>query len=650
MELSVIIVNYNVKHFLSQCLHSIYNTSRPVDMEVIVVDNNSVDGSVAMLKKDFPRVTLIENKENLGFSKANNQAIAVANGENILLLNPDTVLENDTLPKCLDYLKKHPETGGLGVKMIDGKGRFLPESKRGLPTPWVAFYKMSGLAALFPKSKKFGKYHLSYLPENQIHKVDVLSGAFMMVPRKVIEKIGVLDETFFMYGEDIDFSYRILKAGYKNVYFSDARIIHYKGESTKKGSINYVIIFYKAMVIFARKHFSGKNANVLAAMINMGIIIRAFASMMKRVFLRIFLFLLDTAGLFGGLMLIKHFWEHFIIKTNYYYPTEVITVAFPIMILIWVVSLFYSGGYDKPIKFTKIIKGVFWGTVFMLVIYAILDESQRFSRGIIVLGAFWALLYLIICRYLFSLINPKAFPIESQKNKRLLIIGNENDAQNVARVIKQNNQQIGFIGLVSLNSESGDPDLGFIGSIEQLKEMVSIYDIDEIIFCARDLPASDIMDKMSELQNEKVNYRIAPQNSHILIGSNYIEKMTDLYVIGINSIHLSKNKRSKRLLDVFAALFFLIFYPVFIFFVSSPLKFLYNLFLVLTGYRTFVGYNDIDTGHLPHIKKGILFPTDLFKKSLDSQTIKKLNLLYSKDYKTQQDISIILKGIRNLGR
>ncbi|MDE6105963.1 MAG: glycosyltransferase family 2 protein, partial [Bacteroidales bacterium] len=260
MKLSIVIVNYNVCSFLEQCLRSVQR-SQGVDyrrdMEVWVVDNASVDESVAMVKSRFPWVRCIENRENVGFAKANNQAIAQSTGDYVLLLNPDTVLEENTLAVCLAFMDAHPEAGGLGVRMLDGNGRFLPESKRGLPTPETAFYKMTGLARLFPHSKRFARYYMGHLSEFKTWEVDVLSGAFMLMPKRVLDEVGYLDETFFMYGEDIDLSYRITQGGYKNYYLADTRIIHYKGESTKKGSLNYVRVFYKAMEIFVAKHFKG---------------------------------------------------------------------------------------------------------------------------------------------------------------------------------------------------------------------------------------------------------------------------------------------------------------------------------------------------------------------------------------------------------
>jgi GT2 family glycosyltransferase len=208
--------------------------SAGIATEIFVVDNASVDGSVKMVKEKFPEVKCIANQDNAGFAKANNQAIRLSTGDYILLLNPDTIIETDTFVKIIAFMDSHADAGGLGVKMVDGSGKFLPESKRGLPTPAVAFYKVFGLSRLFPKSKIFNKYHLGYLDKEKTHQVEILAGAFMLMRKSVLDKVGLLDESFFMYGEDIDLSYRIIKAGYHNYYYPDARIIHYKGESTKK--------------------------------------------------------------------------------------------------------------------------------------------------------------------------------------------------------------------------------------------------------------------------------------------------------------------------------------------------------------------------------------------------------------------------------
>jgi len=283
MKLSVIIVNYNVKYFLEQCLNSVLASKINFDYETIIVDNNSTDNSLEYLKPRFTQsnIYFIANKDNPGFSKANNQAIQQAKGEYILLLNPDTVLEENVLSDVCNFLDNHSDAGAAGVKTIDGTGKFLAESKRGFPTPWASFCKLSGLESLFPKSKIFGKYSLKYLDENRLHKVPILVGSFMMIRKSVLDKIGLLDETFFMYGEDIDLSFRIIQAGYNN-YYLPKKIIHYKGESTDKSDPKYTQAFYDAMRIFFRKYYPNYS-KFYSSFISAGISLKAFfASLNKK--------------------------------------------------------------------------------------------------------------------------------------------------------------------------------------------------------------------------------------------------------------------------------------------------------------------------------------------------------------------------------
>lgn len=275
MDLSVIIVNYNVKYFLEQCLYSVEKAIAPFSAEVIVVDNASSDDSMMYLPPRFPAVKFIAAGVNGGFAKANNLALSGATGEYILFLNPDTLLPEDCLLKCIEFMKQHPDAGALGIHMVDGNGNYLPESKRGFPSPLTALFKLSGITSLFPRSKLFARYYLGHLPENQSHEVDVLSGAFFMAPKMVLDKTGGFDERFFMYAEDIDLSYRIQRAGYKNYYFAGSSIVHFKGESTNHDSLRYTKLFYKAMSQFVQKHYSGSRSFMYIIMIQSGIGIRA---------------------------------------------------------------------------------------------------------------------------------------------------------------------------------------------------------------------------------------------------------------------------------------------------------------------------------------------------------------------------------------
>jgi len=652
LKLSVVIVNYNVKYFLEQCLQSVIKAGEGIETEIFVVDNHSVDGSVKMLKEKFPEVIIIENKINLGFSKANNQAIMQSKGEYVLLINPDTVVENTTFRKIIDFMDNHKDAGALGVKMIDGKGKFLPESKRSLPKPSVAFYKIFGLSSIFPKSKTFGQYHLGYLNKDKIHQVEILSGAFMLIRKEVLNTIGLLDESFFMYGEDIDLSYRVLKAGYKNYYFPETRIIHYKGESTKKSSINYVVVFYNAMIIFAKKHFTQKNARLFSILIHFAIYLRAFLAISNRFLKNIFLPLLDIIAIYAGIFFLQIYWESMILfREGVHYPEEFLYLFIPASIFIWLISVFFSGGYDKPIRLLKIFQGILIGTTIILVIYALLDESYRFSRALIILGAAWTMIYMISIRYLLHLFKLKSFHIDIIKNKRFVIAGEKTEAERVAALLKQTELNAGFIGLVN-NSKDEVKENGFIGNIEQLKEIIEIYSIDELIFCAKDISADAIIDKMTELQYLQIDYKIAPPESLYIIGSNTIDTSSDLYVININSISKVNNKRSKRFLDIIISITLLLIFPFLIFIIGKPLKILGNIFSILFKRKTWVGYSPISVNiKLPDLPKAVLYPSDAFKnKSFTRETLEKLNALYARDYKIFNDLKIIWRGFKKINR
>lgn len=263
LKLSVIIVNYNVKYYLDQCIRSVLRAFEEMNTpaEIIVVDNHSADGSVDYLeqrypKKLFPMVRFVRSAHNLGFARANNIAIRQSRGEYVLLLNPDTIVGEDALKASVDFMDVHEDAGAVGVRMLGAQGRRAMESRRGLPTPMVSFFKMLGFCNRWPHHRLFGKYYMGYLPWDEPSQIEVVSGAYCMLRRKALDEVGLLDEDFFMYGEDIDLSYRVLKGGYHN-YYLPVDILHYKGESTQKSSFRYVHVFYEAMLIFFRKHYSG---------------------------------------------------------------------------------------------------------------------------------------------------------------------------------------------------------------------------------------------------------------------------------------------------------------------------------------------------------------------------------------------------------
>ncbi|MFT6165676.1 MAG: GT2 family glycosyltransferase [Vicingaceae bacterium] len=651
MKLSVIIVNYNVQYFLENCLNSVYNSSKDIEFEVIVVDNNSVDGSLEMLKEKFPQTIVIANKDNKGFSKANNQAIKIAKGEYVVLLNPDTLVEENTFKLCCNFMDATPNSGGLGVKMLDGKGNFLPESKRGLPTPAVAFYKIFGLSSLFPKSEKFGQYHLGHLSKDENHEIEILSGAFMMMRKSVLDEIGLLDESFFMYGEDIDLSYRITQAGYSNHYLSETQIIHYKGESTKKSSINYVFVFYRAMAIFAKKHFSNKNAQLFSTLINFAIYIRAGLAVLTRTIKHFLLPLLDGIIVGSGVYLFKEYYEYNVKFTEGgAYPEEVETYGIPIIVLIYLLTLLFNGAFSIPTSFKKVLTGILSGSALLLMVYSLLSENYRFSRAIILFTVVFAVIVIPLFRYFLHLIKIRKFT--SNRAQRIAIVGKAAELNRISSFLKKT--LIEPEKIINVNADNdGENNAGFSARLYQLKDIIDIYDINEVIFCAKDLSSAQIIEQMGTIQKEDVDFKIAPPESLYIIGSNSIESSGEYYILASDTLLKPVNQKNKRIFDLCLSLSFLLLSPLFIWLVAEKGTYFGNLFKVLFGKISFVGFyssGEMSDKNLK-VKKSILNPTDLHDYfTLNQENIEQLNFEYGRDYSVGKDLEIVFKNIGHLGR
>ncbi len=651
MKLAVIIVNYNVRHFLEQALLSVRKASEGLSVETWVVDNNSVDDSVAMVQLKFPEVKLIANRENVGFSTANNQAIRLSTAEYVLLLNPDTVIQADTLQKTLDFMDSRPDVGGLGVRTIDGSGKFLPESKRGFPSPWVAFCKAFGLSALFPKSPLFNRYYLGYLSAFENHEIDVLVGSFMLLRQSVLDKIGLLDEAFFMYGEDIDLSYRIVKGGFKNYYYSDTTIIHYKGESTKKGSLNYVRVFYGAMIIFAKKHFQGQEATSFIALMQAAVWFRAALTVATSLLRRIYLPILDAVLIFIGLFFLKNFWSNYYFDNPQHIQPIFLIVNAPIYITLWLSMVYMSGGYDLPVSLRRILRGLFVGTFAAAAVYGFLDMPFRSSRMLIVLGALWAAIALIGVRFLLHFLKNRNFKLGTEGVQNLVIVGSKTEAERVRTLLNHANVSKNFIGIVSPD-ETTEHDV-FLGSLRQLGEIIRIYRVEEVIFCSRDIAANDIMVWMSQL-GAGIDMRIVPEESLSIIGSSDKNTKGELYTIDIRfNIAQPIHRRNKRIFDVTTCLSICLIVPFFLLFGRNKTVFLKNLWSVFTGAKTWVAYaiqtTPNETGaseHFPKLKTGVFSPLNAANLTEpNAPTIQRLNFLYAKDYDVWRDAEIVWKSL-----
>ena len=649
MKLSVIIVNYNVKHFLEQALLSVQYAAEGIDTEIFVVDNNSTDSSIEMLQSRFPNVNLIQNKINTGFAVANNQAYSFCKGEYILLLNPDTVVSEDTFKKCISKMDSNLNLGGLGVKAIDGSGFFLPESKRGFPTPWVAFCKAFGLAAFFPKSKLFNHYYLGFLSPDVSNEIEILVGSFMFLRKAAIEKIGILlDESYFMYGEDIDLSYRILKSGYKNYYLADTSIIHYKGESTKKGSLNYVRTFYNAMIIFARKNLPRSNAWLYIALIQIAVWFRAVISLLSYFFKTHFLPLLDSVLIIIGLFYLRSIWSNFYFSDSSYIKPHIFLVNSIIYTIIWLISIFFSGGYDNPMVMRRVFRGIVIGTILNASVYGLLNLSYRSSRMILVLGGIWAFLATIFVRWLASVLNKNIFFDETETDRKLLIVGETKETERAKNIWLKRNPNDYFLGAVNSNDFSLNNDA--LGDISDLKEIVRLFKPNDLIFCATTLPYQSIIKNFELLQTHKMNLLILNAESEILIGSTDKNMRADIDEHQIYKISTRAARRNKKLLDVLLALSTFVSSPVLFFFgLKRALFFIYSAAEVLKNKKTWVGYFNVEQTQLPSIKPSVFpnAPLNAEINTLPLESIKrKLNILYAQNYSIQTDLSVFFQRFK----
>lgn len=640
MKLAVIIVNYNVKYFLKQCLESVYNSTSLENIEVYVVDNDSKDGSVEMVVESFPKVKLIANKKNVGFSTANNQAIKETNADYVVLLNPDTLVQSDSFEKVIKFMDEHPDAGGLGVTMIDGNGKFLPESKRGLPTPEVAFFKIFGFSKIFPKSKKFGKYHLGYLDKNETHKIEVLSGAFMAMRMETLDKVGLLDEDFFMYGEDIDLSYRITQGGYENYYFPGTTIIHYKGESTKKSSVNYVYVFYKAMAIFAKKHFESNKASLFSKLINIAIFFSASLAIIKRFFSLFFLPIIDFCAVFFGLHVVKTIYQD---DHGLFHQPQLINISFAIYSLLILIAVFFAGGYDRPIKLQKVVKGVFIGSLLTSLVYMFVANNYYFSIGSALLGIVIIMIGLTGIRWILHFFKIKKYRINFFR-KRIVIIGDQKESDKVNNLVEHTQLYSSIVGTVSPFHTNNEE---YLGDLTQLKSLKEKHRINEAIFCAENVNYDAVIQTLIDFQDTDIQFKLAHTNDMFVLGSTDMNTSGELHTIKVLGIESSENKRSKRLIDISFSLKCFVFSPVLILFQKNKMNFLANSWSVFKGKKSWVGYTSNDCiNDLPKIKKGVFSMTDLVDSCTNEH---RLNTIYAKDYSLWRDIAIIKKNLVRLG-
>ncbi len=609
-----------------------------IDAEVIVVDNASNDGSVELIQSKFPSVILLVNKKNIGFGKANNLALQKARGECVLFLNPDTLVAEDCFERCIQFLNNHGEAGALGIRMIDGSGRFLPESKRAFPSLSTSFYKLSGLTRLFPKSKVFAKYHLGFLNELENHEVDVLSGAFLMARGELIKDLGGFDESFFMYGEDIDLSYRIQKAGFKNYYFAESTIIHFKGESTKKGNINYVKMFYQAMSIFVDKHYASGNAKMFSILVKVAIWFRALLTTIFNVLLKIGMPLLDTIIIVSSFYLVKDLWVAYARDGQSFTPI-LINISLPGFTLIFLTAASFAGMYDNRYKPSKAFYAALVSIMVMLAMYSLLAERYRFSRGVILLGGIVAALFITVFRWI--LVKTGMVEVYN-KYPKTVVVGTTAEYKKAMELLFKVSRDEKVIGRISVNEDVDHA----IGPLSQLNNLISALSIKEVLFCKGQLTYKAIIHQV-QLLPKGISARFHGQKSISIIGSD--SKTTSGESLSEDSnfaIAQPYHKRMKKVVDILTSLIILITFPVQIVFGPNILK---NAVLVLIGKRTWVSYSSLN--RLPYLPKGVLNTVGLNRDELlayNKESLSKIDYWYAKEYKWLLDVRLITRHWKQL--
>lgn len=617
-----------------------------MEAELIVVDNNSPDDSLTYLQPQFPGVHFIASAENLGFAKACNLGLQQATGQYIVFLNPDTIVPEDCFRSCIRFFETHPQAGALGIKMLDGKGRFLKESKRAFPSPMTSLFKLFGLATLFPSSKTFSKYHLGHLNENEDHEVDVLAGAFMMIPKEVLNKVGGFDETFFMYGEDVDLSYRIQKAGYTNYYFAGSHIIHFKGESTRKGTMNYVRMFYNAMSIFVSKHYGGSRAGIFHFLIHLAIWVRAALSAVGQFVRRIGLPLIDAGLILLSFWLMKNIWNQYV-RTDIEYENRLLWIAFPAYTVFYLITAYYAGLYDRWYKWTGLVRSTVMATIVLLAAYALLPEQYRFSRGIILFGAMLA--FLLISSLRWVLIQTKVLTSNKEKEEHAttVIAGSPEEYLQAVQLMKEAGLQERILGRIAVD----DNKEGAIGQVNELNKLLSVIPFREIIFCQGQLSYASSIAIVKTLPGFlKIKFHAAGSRS--IVGSE--SKDTSGEALSTeNGFKLAEpgNRRIKRLADIIISFLSLASFPVHLFLVKKPVSFFANCLAVLTARKTWVGYIKNEQ-KLPALRKAVMtcngFPA-VQPQQLPDESLYKLDYWYARDYEPIYDLKLLWRRYRHLG-
>ncbi|MFQ5648886.1 MAG: glycosyltransferase [bacterium] len=691
VDLSIIIVNYNVKEFLEQALISVQKALSQISAEVIVVDNASRDGSQTLVRERFPEVKLIANRENLGFAKSSNQGVKAARGKYLLLLNPDTIVQEDTFVKLLEFFEGNPDAGMVGCKILNPDGSLQLACRRSFPTPWVAFTKLSGLSTIFSRSKLFGRYNLTYLDPDEPCAVEAISGSFMMVRRETIKDVGLLDESFFMYGEDLDWCYRIGQSPWKVMYYPGTQIIHFKGESSKKAQFDRLKVFYQAMGQFARKHFSQRYFLMPYWMLWLAIWLRAGVSFLGNLLQALAAPTADLV-LLCSTIIFSIYWRFGSLDTLAQFVPVLAVYS-----LIWMVLLTFTGSYTQH-KFSSSKAALAMATGFLInASLTFFFKQYAFSRAVVLMSSMISIFAIPAWRLAFKMLaRTGLLPFKGTLGKTLLarntlVVG---DLESGQKLIQKLNSQVDsgydISGLVSMNgSQTGEVLSGVevLGAIDDLNDIIKANHIQEVIFSPHELSYDQILAIIAKSGNQRVNFKLIPSNLEVIIGKASIDRIEDVPLLEIDyKLHQKRYRLLKRGFDVcLACLTLLITLPLFLLkksLTSASLqgkaihglngevtvqelgnksqsildKILY-LWAVLKGDLSFVGSEMVEASESRATSVGLnldLKPglTGLVqvnaRKQLSLEDKQRYQIYYLKNYSPLLDMEIIFKSLLNV--
>lgn len=602
MDLSVVILSYNVKYLLDACIHSVLHATQSILAEIIVVDNASTDESVTLVREKYPDIRIIENVINVGFSKANNAGVRAAHGNYVLILNPDTIVNESAIIGALRHLQNQAETGIVGVRMHDARGQYLPESKRGFPDLVSSFFKITGIYRFFPKSDFFNHYYLGSKDKTQLCNVEVLTGAFMMMPKSLYEEVGGFDESYFMYGEDIDLSNKIKKSGKNLVYLGNEQIIHLKGRSARFDSYQHVKNFYQAMSIFVNKNYSNKIARWI---IHLAIAAAGGLSFINRKIISHIIPLIDFVFILSTIAIVKYFWGYFWFADRHYFDHRIFYANAAGYILIWMLSLFFFNTYH-PLHLRdaeNTLKATWIGTLAILIIYSLLPEQLRSSRSVILFTALLLTLLLPLYRKWIST-TPTA--------RRALFFGTnaqEKEFRELFHSLNYSNQFSYF--------SNSPADLNLV-AIKCKEENISTVVLD---------PSQYTTDSLLKV------YGAVPNKTDVM----YLQSINNITTISDGNLALAstQNKVLKWMANLMLSLFLL------------PFGWWHkqvreNYLTILSGKKYWVGYESPIQENLPFRKIGVWSLKDDLTVSVSSMNY---NLEYARVYSVMKDLRMVINQL-----